>query len=203
MTKTEKVVLATLPAKQSVRQLSAYGRQANTRAWVIGKNITASSDDLFYGRYESPTDLPDLGVAYPQWHLALSPVPGWGWWQREVTIDHADMIMVVLGMRFADKDSRERFVAATKAHGDYCLRNEPATLVYGLGQIADRSPSADAFTVGDLVVIMACADQHALDQHANDPKHLALASRMADLRIEVESHFSQTYQLRADGFLWR
>jgi len=175
---------------------------ATTKACVGGLQVDNQQSGVLYVRRQGGVDAAGL-FADSRWYLNLETVPGWGWWQREDSIDSAGMHMTVLAMRFPDEKSRSRFIDATREHGEYCWENESDTQVYGLSVVVDAKGAANQVALGDLVVVMICTDALAFEKHRDDPRHLALGDKIAALSIPVESSFAQTYELSAAGYLWR
>lgn len=133
-------------------------------------------------------------------------VPDYGWWARP---EHAspgylaDCPLIMLCMRFADAAQRERFIELSGEHARYCLTAEPETLVYS-GAIARADlESTSPLAAGDLVFIMACTDDAAVEKHATDPNHLALGEKLSAAGVEIESAVAYQYRTTGLGFLWR
>lgn len=185
---------------------------AETRACVSAVSVDEEQSGGLYARRlcgiaKAELDTVPVGYAGSSsndwWYSRLETVPGYGWWQRQEPVDHTDMLMTVFAMRFPDKESRNAFIEATRGHGDYCWENEPDTQVYGLGIVVEQKGASVPIRRGDLVVVMICTDQRAIEKHQDDPQHLALGGEIAALRIPVENNFANTYQLMPAGFLWR
>ena len=77
---------------------------------------------------------------------SFTDAPNYGWWSRPERQDAATSegaILVVLGMRFRDDVSRDKFIELSKEHAGYCLTNEPDTLIYSGGCLLYTSDAAD------------------------------------------------------------
>ena len=136
---------------------------------------------------------------------SFTDAPNYGWWSRSERPDAATSegaILVVLGMRFPNDAHRDKFIELTGGHADYCLGNEPDTLVYGGGFANANSDRAD-IKAGDLIFVMACTDMEAVDKHSNDPQHIALGGKFQEAGITSEATFMKTYRTTGLGFLWR
>jgi len=136
---------------------------------------------------------------------SFTDAPNYGWWSRSERRDAATSegaILVVLGMRFQNDAHRDKFIELTGGHADYCLGNEPDTLVYGGGFANANSDRVD-IKAGDLIFVMACTDMEAVDKHSNDPQHIALGGKFQEAGITSEATFMKTYRTTGLGFLWR
>tara|TARA_B100001245_G_scaffold21217_1_gene13856 strand:- start:544 stop:1005 length:462 start_codon:yes stop_codon:yes gene_type:complete len=136
---------------------------------------------------------------------SFTDAPNYGWWSRSERRDAAiseGAILVVFGMRFSNDAHRDKFIELTGEHADYCLGNEPDTLVYGGGFANANSDRAD-IKAGDLIFVMACTDMAAVDKHSNDPRHIALGGKFQEAGITSEATFMKTYRTTGLGFLWR
>lgn len=134
-------------------------------------------------------------------------VPDYGWWGRPNAPDGlasgAGIALILLGMRFPNVSTRERFVRMTQAHAEYCWEAEPQTLIYSGGVATSDADREVDIKANDLVFVMACADDAAAVKHAEDPNHLALGAKFADEGIQMERTFMRTYRSTGHGFLWR
>ena len=136
---------------------------------------------------------------------SFTDAPNYGWWSRPERQDAATSegaILVVLGMRFRNDVSREKFIELSKEHAGYCLTNEPDTLIYSGGFANADSDRAD-IKDGDLIFVMACTDMAAVDQHSNDPEHLALCLKLENAELTPQPTFMKSYRTTGLGFLWR
>ena len=110
---------------------------------------------------------------------------------------------ILLCMRFAKSAHRDQFIELSGAHARYCLEAEPDTLVYS-GAIASDDLEPDSpLAAGDLVFVMACTDDAAMEKHAQDPNHIALGEKFAAAGVEIESSVIYQYRTTGRGFLWR
>jgi len=127
-----------------------------------------------------------------------------GWWSRpDADPSPKGAVLRFVGFRFDSDDQRDTFVELTGRHGEYCRENEPGTLIYGAGlAIADADREIDQHG-GDLVFVMACSNQAAAEQHAEDPRHLALVAELAERGIVSEPTFRRSYLTSGHGFLWK
>ena len=146
------------------------------------------------------------GYSEDAFQMQLEPLLDYGWWQRpgpvERPVVRPGMLLCVFTMRFPDFQNRDQFINATQHHSEYCWSNEPDTQIYGMGVAYNASTTSAPVTEGDVVVVMVCTDEAALQKHSDDPQHLALGEKVAGLGIEVENPLSHVYQLTT-GYLWR
>lgn len=133
-------------------------------------------------------------------------VPDYGWWARP---EHAspgylaDCPLIMLCMRFADAAQRDRFIELSGEHARYCLTAEPGTLVYSGAIAREDLESTSPLAAGDLVFLMVCTDDAAVEKHATDPNHLALGEKLKAAGVEIESAVAYQYRTTGLGFLWR
>jgi quinol monooxygenase YgiN len=134
---------------------------------------------------------------------SFEDVPDFGWWSRPEKPGGKDVILVVLGMRFADDESKNNFLGLSAEHAAYCLESEPDTLIYSGGIAkADADRELDIKS-GDLIFVMGCTDMAAVEKHRDDPNHLALGARFQEKGVTVEMTFHRTYVTSGHGYLWR
>lgn len=135
---------------------------------------------------------------------AFSDIDHYGWWTRDngsSPMQAENVILTIIGTRFADESAKQAYIEVTREHAGYCREAEPGTLVYNgcLAQRdADRGPDIKA---GDLIFIAAFRDQAAAVKHRDDPRHVALQPVLAE--IPRERKFALTYLTSGKGFLWK
>jgi len=133
-------------------------------------------------------------------------VPNYGWWARPEHASPArlaDHPLTLLCMRFGNDAQRDRFIELSGEHARYCLTAEPDTLVYSGAVARDDLESTSPLAAGDLVFIMVCTDDAAVEKHATDPNHLALGEKLNAAGVEIESAVAYQYRTTGLGFLWR
>jgi quinol monooxygenase YgiN len=134
----------------------------------------------------------------------FSDIDHYGWWTRDnggSPMLAENVILTIIGTRFADEQARQAYIDVTREHAVYCREAEPDTLVYNgcLAQRdADRGPD---IKTGDLIFIAAFRDQAAAVKHRDDPRHVALQPVLAE--IPRERKFALTYLTSGKGFLWK
>ena len=132
-------------------------------------------------------------------------LPGYGWWsrpERQSVFANEGALVIFLGMNFAGDAERDAFIEISGGHADYCREAEPETLVYSGGlSVADQAYGVDV--EADLVFVMACTDLAAMEQHRDDPRHLALGEPMAKAGCMPDIAFTKTYRTTAKGYLWK
>ena len=133
----------------------------------------------------------------------FADIQGYGWWSRPERVDvlrvHGVRLTVIV-TRFPDEDTKQRYIKLTGDHAKYCWDNEPDTLIYAGGlavRDADRGP---AIRRGDLLFVAAFADDAAAIKHRDDPVHVALQPKLAELNRERV--LLQTYRTSGEGYLW-
>ncbi|MGI9328746.1 MAG: antibiotic biosynthesis monooxygenase [Pseudomonadales bacterium] len=130
-------------------------------------------------------------------------VDNYGWWQRperDAAMRDADLLVTLIGTRFPSAEMKQRYIELTGAHAAYCWETEPGTLVYSAGialRDADRGPEIKA---GDLVFVAVFANEEAAAEHRDDPQHVALQPKLAE--IKRERVMLQSYRTSGKGFLW-
>lgn len=205
------------------RALDARDGEPETIAYAAAVNVEDENGVLIFERYANGEQSLKTHSDRPA-HKALMDVmaernmtkrmvfassfmdtTNYGWWSRPERSDAATsegVILVVLGMRFRNDVSRDKFIDISKEHAGYCLTNEPDTLIYSGGFANADSDRAD-IKYGDLIFVMACTDMAAVDQHSNDPEHLALGLKFQDAEITPQPTFMKSYRTTGLGFLWR
>jgi len=132
-------------------------------------------------------------------------VPSVGWWQRDTARCDSltGAIINFVGLRFDTDADRDAFLAVTAAHAEYCLEAEPGTLAYGAGIVeADADRELDQ-RAGDLAFVAIYTDTAAMQQHADDPEHVARQAELAAQGVRIEPTFRRSYETTGNGFLWR
>ena len=197
--------------------------EPETSAYAAAINLDDESNVLVFERYVHGNNSLKLHVDRPA-HATLTEtmgalrmtkrrvmsarypdLPEFGWWSRPDTADPAleGAIIMILGFRFPDDAARAAYVELTSGHAAYCWEQEPDTLIYSAGiATADADRELDLLE-GDIVFVMACTDMAAVDQHANDPEHLALGRQFSERGFDLEPKFLRTYRTTGRGFLWR
>ena len=210
-------------AEWNKRALDARDGEPETNAYAAAVNVEEESRVLIFERYafgqrslkthsERPAHKALMDAMAERnmtkrmvYASSFTDAPNYGWWSRSERRDAAiseGAILVVFGMRFSNDAHRDKFIELTGKHADYCLGNEPDTLVYGGGLATTDSDRAD-IKAGDFIFVMACTDIAAVDTHRNDPQHMALAGRFQEAAITSEVTFMKTYRTTGLGFLWR
>ena len=136
----------------------------------------------------------------------FSDIEGYGWWSRSESsslMKQPGIILTVLGMRFKNEQERGVFIELSQGHADYCWREEPDTLIYSAGVAMSDSDRGPDIKAGDLIFVMGCTDQEAVDKHQNDENHLALGDQFVAAGITIEGPFLRRYRTTGDGFLWK
>ena len=128
-----------------------------------------------------------------------------GWWGRPESHDgNAEgMILVILGLRFADAEMTEAFVKLSSEHAAYCWENEPDTVIYSGGLARTDADRELDIKQGDLIFVMGCTDMAAVEKHRDDPNHLALGAKMVEQQLAMENTFRRMYRTTGKGFAWR
>jgi hypothetical protein len=137
--------------------------------------------------------------------MLANDLPDYGWWQRSDAGSGAveDQMLVLIGLRFETDAQRSEFLELSAEHADWCLANEPDTIIYSGGLARTDADRALDLKAGDLVFVMGCTSMEAVTRHADEPRHVALAARLAELGIAPENTFTRTYRTTGRGFLWR
>ena len=204
-----------------LRGEDARAAEPETIAYGTAVNLEDSNSVLVFERYRNGRQSLDQHIARPS-HAALTQtmgdrkmtrrrvmsmlfddVPGFGWWRRDEALDQEGVVLYLVGMRFRTPAVRDQFIEFTAGHAEYCWREEPETLIYSAG-VASRDADREVdLKRGDLVFVMACTDMAAVQKHSEDPNHLALGPKRAELGIERTSTFTRGYRSTGNGFLWR
>ncbi|MFT6644235.1 MAG: quinol monooxygenase YgiN [Patiriisocius sp.] len=131
-------------------------------------------------------------------------IDDYGWWSRaidESPMRDVDVLITLIGTRFASDEMKQRYIEVTGEHAAYCFDAEPDTLIYN-GCIAqgdaDRGPD---IKTGDMLFVAAFKNEAAAVKHRDDPSHVALQPRLAE--IERQRTFMRTYRSTGRGYLWR
>lgn len=134
----------------------------------------------------------------------FADIDDYGWWSRaldEAPMRDADVLITLIGTRFASDEMKQRYIDVTGEHAAYCFDAEPDTLIYN-GCIAqddaDRGPD---IKIGDMLFVAAFKNEAAALKHRDDPRHVALQPRLSE--IERERTFIRTYRSTGRGYLWR
>lgn len=205
------------------RAVDAYEYEPETTAYEAAVNIEDESRVLVYERYERGMSSLETHMTRPA-HKAIGEamgagrmikartlvnvafdVPEFGWWSRPEFASPArgaGHSVTLLGVRFAKRAQRDRFIELSGEHARYCFTAEPDTLVYAGAIVADF-PDSNPWAADDLLFVMACTDDAAVEKHAMDPNHLALGDKFSAEGIEFESATAYQYRTTGRGFLWR
>ena len=205
------------------RAIDARDGEPETLAYAAAVNVEDENGVLIFERYAQGESSLKIHSERPA-HKALmdamaernmtkrmvyassfADASNYGWWTRpergELAISDG-AILVLLGMRFSDEANREKFIELTNGHAEYCLANEPDTLIYSGGFANSDNDRAD-IREGDLLFVMACTDMAAVDKHSNDSQHIALGPKFLEAGVSSERTFMKTYRTTGYGFLWR
>jgi quinol monooxygenase YgiN len=210
-------------AEWDIRARDAFDGEPETVAYAAAVNMEAPDQVLVFERYtRGDASLATHSARAAHKHLIetmgarnmtrrrvfsllANDVPDYGWWQRSDagSGDVEGQSLVLVGLRFADEAARGEFLRLSAEHADWCLANEPDTTVYSGGLArADVDRTLDV-KADDLVFVMGCASVDAVTRHAEEPRHVALGARLAELGIAPENTFTRTYRTTGRGFLWR
>ena len=133
----------------------------------------------------------------------FADVDGYGWWarpERNETLCVGAVRITFLVTRFPDEETKARYIQLTGDHARYCWDNEPDTLIYGGGLAVRDSDRGPGIREGDLLFVAAFADEAAAIKHRDDPVHVALQPKLAELNRE--RILAQSYLTSGKGFLW-
>lgn len=131
----------------------------------------------------------------------LTDVANFGWWARDLEIPQRHQLSLSLtGLRFPDEHHKTGFLEYSQEHAAYCWEAEPGTLVYSAGIVNKCIAGSFDIRPGDLVFVMGCADDSAVEKHLNDPKHIDLGYRLYDAGIKLTPTFSRTYTTNGTGY---
>ena len=174
------------------------------------REIAVSDEDnshvVVYEKRDSKSISPDPSLPHASTtHLltqvTLIEIEGFGWWTRDQeNPQQRELNLSLTGLRFPDESNKERFLEHSQAHADYCWNAEPDTLIYSAGNVRDCINGDLDIEPGDLVFIMGCTDQSAVEKHLNDPKHVALGYDLYDAGVALTPTFSRTYRTTGEGF---
>ena len=202
----------------------AYEHEPMTTAYEAVVSVEDESRILVFERYENGDDGLQIHMERPS-HKELGElmgarrmikqrvvaniaddIPNYGWWSRQERDSPAylpDCPFIVVSLRFASTPDRDRFIELSEEHARYCLTAEPDTLLYS-GAIAreDLEPSSPLLA-GDLVFVMACSDDSAVERHAADPNHVTLGEKLKSAGVKIENAQTWQYRTTGRGFLWR
>ncbi len=133
----------------------------------------------------------------------FADVDGYGWWGRPEQVEamrEPGIRATIIVTRFADEESRRKYIELTGAHAEYCHTTEPGTLVYGGGVALRDSDRGPGFKAGDLLFVAAFADEASAEKHRVDIEHAKMQEKL-DM-IERERVLVQSYETTGCGFLW-
>ncbi len=131
-------------------------------------------------------------------------IDGFGWWSRNLVgpqQGHLNLSMTCL--RFPDEGHRQGFIKLSQNHATYCWVAEPDTLIYSAGIVTNYSESELDIKSGDIIFIMGCTDQTAVQKHLEDSKHVALGYELYDAGVRLAPTFSKSYKTYGDGFFYK
>lgn len=182
--------------------------QVETHGWA--REIALANEDsshvLVYEKRYSNSGSNQLNLSLdPAAHLlmlaTLFDIEGFGWWSRDLEKPQRRQLNLSLtGLRFPDELHKDRFLEHFEEHAAYCWDAEPDTLIFSAGIVADCNRGNLDMRLGDLVFVMGCTDEDAVEKHLNDPKHIALGYQLHDAGVELEQTFSRTYRSTGGGF---
>ena len=204
------------------RAQDAHDEEPETSAYAAAINVDAPNQVLVFERYDHGLQSLEKHVTRPA-HATLIDtmgarnmtrrrvmstrfvdIPDFGWWARsERSGQMAGAIIVILGFRFASTTERQAYQEVMAEFIAYCRANEPDTLIYSGGLAVSDADRELELGAGDMVFVTACVDGKALQQHADDPEHLALSEKMNAVGIDLVPTFMRTYRTTGDGYLWR
>ena len=133
----------------------------------------------------------------------FSDIDDYGWWSRPERVEMlrvGGVRLTIIITRFPDETTKARYITLTGDHAKYCWNNEPDTLIYAGGLAVRDAERGPAIRQGDLLFVAAFADDAAAIKHRDDPVHVALQPKLAEL--ERERILLQTYRTSGEGYLW-
>ena len=203
------------------RAADALDAETGTTAYETAIHQNEDRQVMLFERYtEGQTSL-DAHMARPS-HQALMDVmgkarmikrrimsnlfqdiPDYGWWsrpERTPVLREAGLSMTLIVTRFDAAATRHRYIELTGDHARYCWHHEPDTLVYSGGLALRDSDREPQIKTGDLLFIAVFANDSAAAKHRDDPQHIALQPKLAEL--DRERILVQRYNTSGKGFLW-
>ncbi len=201
-------------SSSTLRSSGGYGAlhelQVETQDWA--REFAVSDEDSAHimvyekGNLEcssTRTELPLVSAAHLLMHATLFDIEGFGWWSRDLENPQRRQLSLSLtGLRFPDESNKDRFLELSKEHAAYCWNAEPDTLIYSAGIVTDCIGGDIDIELGDLIFVMGCTDENAVEKHLNDPKHIALGYQLHDAGVKLMPTFSRTYRTTGDGFFF-
>jgi len=203
------------------RGQDALDAEPSTTAYEAAVSEDHSHNILIFERYTNGDDSIKEHIARPSHQVLnetmaanqmtkrrvmanrLQDIEHYGWWARPdqtPTQRDADLRMTVIGTRFPDEATKQRYIELTGAHADYCRTHEPGTLIYSGGLVLQDAQRGPDLRAGDLVFIAVFANEAAAVQHRDDPRHLALQPELE--AIKRERVLLQSYRTSGRGYLW-
>ncbi|TDJ38213.1 MAG: hypothetical protein E2O61_04805 [Gammaproteobacteria bacterium] len=197
--------------------------EPETTAYASAINLENALNVLVFERYAKGNSSLRLHTDRPAHHTLIevmgerrmtkrrvmssrfSDVADFGWWGRPECHDGngEGIVLVILGLRFADAGMGEAFIKLSSEHAAYCWKNEPDTLIYSGGLARSDADRELDIKEGDLIFVMGCTDMAAVEKHRDDPNHLALGAKMVEKQLQMENTFRRMYKTTGHGFLWR
>jgi hypothetical protein len=190
----------TLVALNSEKQISAHESalsDENERSVLTYERHTAGSSAA---RPYQPAPAPGQ---IRTMQIECHDIPAFGWWARDTTKTQQNQLNLSMTcLRFSDSEHREGFIKLSQNHAAYCWEAETDTLIYSAGIVASYGESDLDIESGDIIFIMGCTDEAAVQKHLEDPKHVALGYELYDAGVRLTPTFSKSYKTYGDGFFY-
>lgn len=206
------------------RAEDAFDAEPETMAYEACVNVEDPSKVLIFERYERGLESVQIHMerpAHKHLHAVMgeknmtrrrvfsniaADIAGYGWWSRQEfaeTLNRPDLPLILLCMGFADDLTRDKFIEISGTHASYCLDAEPETLIYSGGIALNEGKPDTPAQKDDLLFIMGCTDDPAVEKHAIDPNHVALGETMAEAGVEATRSDLLQYRTTGRGYMWR
>ena len=131
-------------------------------------------------------------------------IVGFGWWSRNlIGSQQAQLNLSMMCIRFPDEGHLQGFIKLSQNHAAYCWEAEPDTVIYSAGIVTSYSESDLDIESGDIIFIMGCTDEAAVQKHLEDPKHVALGYQLYDADIRLTPTLTKSYKTCGDGFFYK
>jgi len=131
-------------------------------------------------------------------------IVGFGWWSRNlIGSQQAQLNLSMMCIRFPDEGHLQGFIKLSQNHAAYCWEAEPDTVIYSAGIVTSYSESDLDIESGDIIFIMGCTDEAAVQKHLEDPKHVALGYQLYDADIRLTPTLTKSYRTCGDGFFYK
>jgi quinol monooxygenase YgiN len=141
--------------------------------------------------------------------LSFDDIPGVGYWGRGTRVltekqQARGTLMFIIAFRFQEDWMRDKWIEIMTELADWDRNNEPGTLTYAGGILsADLAKGDLDLKKGDFLWASEFADARAMQEHQDEPHHVAVGKKGAEAGCVMENVWTGGWRVTPHGFVHR